>query len=48
MLIRKEPAKGDSIDNCWSITMLNTELKILVKALVKRSVRVADGVIEET
>lgn len=42
-LIRKDLDKGDCVDNFRLIALLNTEVKILAKVLVKRLARVANG-----
>lgn len=44
-LVRKNLDKGDSVDNFKLTTLLNTQLKILVKLLVKRFARVIDELI---
>lgn len=41
-LIRRDPNKGYLVDNFQLSTLLNTELEILVKALVKRLTHVTD------
>lgn len=44
-LIREDLDKGNTINNFRSITLQNTELKILDKGLAKSLARVADGLI---
>ena len=36
VLLRKDPNKGDHIDNFRPVTLLNTDYKILAKVLAKR------------
>lgn len=47
MLVKEDPNKEDFLDNFRVITLLNTELEILVKVLAKRLVRIVDGLVEE-
>lgn len=46
-LIRKDPDKGDSIDNFKLIPLLNTEVKLSAKVFAKRLVRIVNGLIRE-
>lgn len=46
-LVRKDPTKKDIIDTFWPVSLLNTELKILTKVLLKRLARVTEGSVGE-
>lgn len=46
-LIKKNPGNRNKISNFLPITLLNVDLKILVKVLVKRLVLVAERLVEE-
>lgn len=47
-LLSKDPNKGYFVENFWSITLLNTEVKILSKILAKRLTRILGGLTEKT
>lgn len=46
-LVKKDPNKGYSADNFRPVLLLNTDLKILAKVVMKMSLRVADGLVGE-
>jgi hypothetical protein len=45
VLLRKDPNKGDHIDNFRPVTLLNTDYKILAKVLSKRLALVVGGLV---
>lgn len=48
MLLRKVSNKRNIVDNFRSVTLLNTDYKILAKLLAKRLVLVADRLVGDT